>query len=160
MQVAPDAEDVGDFKDASIAGKTVQEWRRVTIRGSPDAQYKVGISTFYFFECVKIIEVTCMCNLVYTQAQYCLFQSVGNDAGLSPQQLTEVKLRIDIPVPRAAIGRIIGKGGSTVSYLCSGKITCYLHTMRIFTCVYTGEGHSTRWTSSFGYPRYAASPCH
>lgn len=88
IKVASEADDDSDCRDASVGpvGKSVREWRRVTIKGGFEDQYK---------------------------AQLLLFQQVMTDQAYGGN-LDDIRLRIDVPVPRLAIGRIIGKGGQTV----------------------------------------------
>lgn len=63
---------------------------------------------------LALVHVRTLFSLHDLQAQYFLFQQVAFDQKLWPNGFEDVKLRMDLPVPREAIGRIIGRGGHTV----------------------------------------------
>lgn len=64
-----------------------QSERKVTILGNPEAQWK---------------------------AQFMIFRKVGYEGFSGPQGPQEATLRVEIMVPSAQVGRIIGKGGTVV----------------------------------------------
>jgi len=70
----------------AVAGQDAIAQRRVTIVGAPEAQWK---------------------------AQYLIFQKLREE-GFTPGNNEDIRLTIEIMVPSAQVGRIIGKGGQNV----------------------------------------------
>jgi hypothetical protein len=63
--------------------------------------------------------------LWFVQAQFYIFEKVKSEMRLAAQD--EVHLRSEVMVPKAAIGRIIGKGGQNVSTrMCVCVCVCFV----------------------------------